>query len=150
MTGDVHMMMNREFDEIVAHAATQTVADHRWLHELVEARKKCGLTQKQVAELIGVSQPTVAAFERYDNDPRLSTIRRYAVAVGVLIKYDVKPMPCTGWAIAVDTPVAVVTATPALLHVEEFGANDSLLRALHHAAGGSAADSNRTDFALAS
>lgn len=84
-------MLNRDYNEIVAHAACQAEADDQLRYELVMARKRAGLTQEQVAELTGVKQPTVAAFERYDNDPRLSTLRRYALAVGVLIKYDVEP-----------------------------------------------------------
>lgn len=150
MTGAGDRLLNRDYSEIVAHAANQAEADDQLRYELVQARKRAGLTQAQVAELTGVKQPTIAAFERYDNDPRLSTLRRYAVAVGVLIKYDVEPQACTGWALAVDTPVAVITPTPALLNVEEFGANDSMVRAMRHAVVESAADSKRTDFALAS
>ncbi len=45
-------------------------------------RKKHHLTQADVAERMGVSQPTVAEFERYDANPTLSAIRRYALAVG--------------------------------------------------------------------
>ena len=150
MTGAGERMLNRDYNEIVAHAACQAEADDQLRYELVMARKRAGLTQEQVAELTGVKQPTVAAFERYDNDPRLSTLRRYAVAVGVLIKYDVEPQPCTGWVIAVDSPVTVSTPVPAPLRVEEFGANDSIVRAVRHAVVESAADSQRTDFALAS
>lgn len=49
--------------------------------DLIRMRKKHHLTQAEVAERMGVSQPTVAAFERYDSNPTLSTIRRYALAV---------------------------------------------------------------------
>ncbi|MFD6163694.1 helix-turn-helix domain-containing protein [Oerskovia sp. NPDC060287] len=52
------------------------------LSELVKLRKKHRLTQAEVAERMGVSQPTVAGFERYDANPTLSTVRRYALAVG--------------------------------------------------------------------
>lgn len=53
---------------------------------LVDARLRKGLTQLDVAERIGVSQATIAEFEnaRYPN-PRLSTVRRYALAVGVVM-----------------------------------------------------------------
>jgi len=57
---------------------------------LVEQRKLHELTQAEVAERMGVSQPTVAAFERYDANPTLSTIRRYALAVGASIEHTVK------------------------------------------------------------
>lgn len=64
-------------------------ADHELHAALLRARRQQNLTQVQVAELMGVKQPTVASFERYDNDPRLSTIRRYAHAVGVTISHTV-------------------------------------------------------------
>lgn len=47
------------------------------------------MSQAEVAQLIGVSQPTIAIFERYDNDPKLSTLYRYAHAVGATIKHTV-------------------------------------------------------------
>ena len=49
-----------------------------FLRTLVDLRKQSGLTQKDVAERIGVTQPTVAEFEHYDANPRLDTILRYA------------------------------------------------------------------------
>lgn len=59
------------------------------LERLVAMRKKHNLTQEVVAERMGVSQPTVAAFERYDANPTLSTIRRYALSVGAMIESNV-------------------------------------------------------------
>ncbi len=38
---------------------------------------------------MGVKQPTVAKFEREDNDPRLYTLRRYTLAVGATIAHQV-------------------------------------------------------------
>ncbi len=56
---------------------------------LVHARRGAGLTQADVAKLLGVSQQAINKFERYDSDPKLSTIRRYANAVGVLVEHRV-------------------------------------------------------------
>ncbi|MDN5558781.1 MAG: helix-turn-helix domain-containing protein [Ruaniaceae bacterium] len=42
-----------------------------------------------MAKLLGVSQQAINKFERYDSDPKLSTIRRYANAVGVLVEHRV-------------------------------------------------------------
>ena len=44
------------------------------LKQLVDLRKHHGLSQQEVANRMGVSQPTVAAFERYDANPTLSSI----------------------------------------------------------------------------
>jgi transcriptional regulator with XRE-family HTH domain len=64
--------------------------DSRFHETLVRLRKDRGLTQEQVAERMHVSQPAVASFERIENDPKLSTIRRYAMAVGLLIDHVVE------------------------------------------------------------
>lgn len=64
-------------------------SDRELLHRLVEVRRERGLSQGQVGELMGVSQPTVAAFEAHDSNPRLSTIRRYAHAVQALVEHSV-------------------------------------------------------------
>ncbi len=59
------------------------------LRELVALRKRHGLSQEQVAERMAITQPAVAALERYDSNPTMSTIRRYAVAVEARIKTTV-------------------------------------------------------------
>lgn len=87
-------MTNKRFDNDPnspsrTRALALARADEELHAKLLRAREQQGLTQAQVAELMGVSQPTVASFERYDNDPRLSTIRRYAHAVGVTISHKV-------------------------------------------------------------
>jgi len=75
--------------------------------KLLKARQLQRMTQKHVAELLGVTQPTVAAFERYDNDPKLSSILSYAHAVGATISMSVSLDGVEvdlGW-----TPIAQVT-----------------------------------------
>lgn len=60
---------------------------------LVKARKEAGLTQTEVAQLMGVSQPTVSEFERClgDDGPRIATIQRYARAVEMRITWRIGP-----------------------------------------------------------
>lgn len=60
-------------------------ADFDFMRELVRLRKENGLSQQDVATRLGISQASIADFERYDNDPKLSTIRRYAHAIEVLV-----------------------------------------------------------------
>jgi len=61
------------------------------LKQLVDLRTHHGLSQQEVANRMGVSQPTVAAFERYDANPTLSSIARYAMAVeaGLALGLDI-------------------------------------------------------------
>ncbi len=56
------------------------------LAELLKARKGAGLTQADVAQRMGVSQPVLARIEsslgNLNHAPSLSTLRRYAQACG--------------------------------------------------------------------
>lgn len=81
-------------DDLVAAAQALATADERMRYLLVQARKAAGMTQRDVAEALGVRQATIAGFERHDNDPRLSTIRRYALAVGATVEHRVG---CPAW-----------------------------------------------------
>lgn len=49
---------------------------------LRQARRKSGLSQRRLAELSGVPQPTIAAIERGRQDPRFATIKRLLAACG--------------------------------------------------------------------
>lgn len=49
---------------------------------LVEARSRLGLSQTEVAARMGTSQSAVARLESGDADVRLSTLERYAAALG--------------------------------------------------------------------
>lgn len=72
--------------EALERRAEALVEAHRvLLRDLVKMRRKHNLTQSEVAERMSVSQPTVAAFERYDANPTLATVRRYALAVGACL-----------------------------------------------------------------
>jgi len=64
-------------------------ADDRLLEDLVIMRKCKRMTQSDVAELMQRSKTAVSNFERLGSDPHLSTIRRYAAAVGALITHTV-------------------------------------------------------------
>ncbi|MBA3867700.1 MAG: XRE family transcriptional regulator [Anaerolineae bacterium] len=61
-----------------------------WL-QLVEARQSAGLTQKQMAERLGVSQAQVARIEKEDYDSyTLTTLRKYVAALGDGFSLEVK------------------------------------------------------------
>jgi transcriptional regulator with XRE-family HTH domain len=81
-------------DDLVAAATQLAQADEHMRYLLVRARKDAELSQRDVARALGIKQSSVAAFERHDNDPRLSTIRRYALAVGAKVEHRVT---CASW-----------------------------------------------------
>jgi len=66
-------------------------ADMALMDDLVEMRVRRGLTQRDVGDIMGVSQPTVAEFEADGSNPCLSTIRRYALAVQAQVRHSVQP-----------------------------------------------------------
>jgi DNA-binding XRE family transcriptional regulator len=65
--------------------------DRKMKSELIALRQRAGLTQANVADMLGISQQAVNKLERYDSDPKLSTLRRYANAVGALVEHHVVP-----------------------------------------------------------
>lgn len=82
-------LQDRDLDDLVEHAARLAQADDELRWALIQSRREAGLSQRDVAEIMGVRQPTVATFESQDNDPRLSTLRRYALAVGADVAHQV-------------------------------------------------------------
>ncbi|MFA4052637.1 helix-turn-helix domain-containing protein [Mycobacteroides chelonae] len=107
----------RELDDIARAAGVDTdsaeyrlatalaEADGDLLEQLVEARKAKGLTQQVVAERMRRDKSAVSNFERLGTDPHLSTIRRYAAAIGMMIRHDVRDF---------DTEVSYSESTPIL------------------------------------
>lgn len=68
---------------LIRERAKHLSQDHRQLMaELVKARVEVGMSQSDIAEIMGVTQQRVSQLEKYDADPKLSTVRRYANAVG--------------------------------------------------------------------
>ncbi len=54
------------------------------IEEIKRRRKKLGITQKKLAELVGVSQPLIARIESGDLDPKLSLVKRIFEVLGEL------------------------------------------------------------------
>jgi len=69
--------------ETVFPGFAQMAASRRALaEELVTRRRELGLSQTQVAARMGTSQSAVARLETGRGDIRLSTLERYAAALG--------------------------------------------------------------------
>jgi predicted transcriptional regulator len=61
------------------------------IRELVSARLDGGLSQTEIAARMGTSQSAVARLESGDLDARLSTLERYAAALGRTVEWQVRP-----------------------------------------------------------
>lgn len=55
---------------------------------MLDARRKAGLTQAQVAERMGVKQPVVAKLEGGKSNVSFDTLKRYAHATGCKVKVE--------------------------------------------------------------
>ncbi|MDN4641355.1 helix-turn-helix transcriptional regulator [Agreia sp. PsM10] len=71
-------------------ALTLTENDAYLVRDLIDLRIRLNMSQRDVADRLGVTQATISAFERHDNDPKLSTIRRYALAIGAVVAHSVE------------------------------------------------------------
>ncbi|MEG1226692.1 MAG: XRE family transcriptional regulator [Hafnia sp.] len=56
---------------------------------LSQLRNELQISQSELASAMGVKQPTLAKMEQPDNDPRLSTLKRYVTALGGELSIDV-------------------------------------------------------------
>ncbi len=56
---------------------------------LSQLREELSMSQTELAQAIGVSQPTIAKMEHPENDPRLSTLKRYVAALGGELSIDI-------------------------------------------------------------
>ena len=54
--------------------------------ELIEARRRQGISQKQLEELSGVSQPVIARMERGTTNPQVSTLMKVLRPLGLTIR----------------------------------------------------------------
>jgi len=88
----------RDFlDELVARGAAKdpgfprlvkaAVARRELLRRLGRRRVQLGFSQAEIAEQMGTSQPAVARLESGDVDARVSTLERFAGAVGMRLEY---------------------------------------------------------------
>lgn len=88
MARTLEELLARENPEIVA--AAQKKADAALFDiRLAALREQLEKTQSEVADAMGVKQPTVAGLEKAGQDLRLSSLKRYVEAVGGRLRIDV-------------------------------------------------------------
>jgi predicted transcriptional regulator len=62
---------------------------HALSGQLTALRRELGVSQAEVATRMGTSQSAVARFEAGDLDARLSTLERYAAALGGTLEWRI-------------------------------------------------------------
>ncbi len=69
---------------------------------LIQARKRAGITQAEMARRAGTSQPVISAYERGRRDPSIETLRRLVQATGAQLELGVGPWAESGLPPAAD------------------------------------------------
>lgn len=86
--------MNERRHDPVLPGFKQMAARRRALaDDLVARRVAVGMTQTEVAARMGTSQSAVARMEAGESDLRLSTVERYAAAVGFVVDWSLRAEP---------------------------------------------------------
>lgn len=89
--------MARTLQEIIASEKPEVVSQAKELASemmlnihLAELRKSAEKSQVQIAETLGVKQPTVAGMEKLGQDIKLSSLKKYVEATGGKLKLDIE------------------------------------------------------------
>lgn len=89
--------MPRTLDQLIASESPEVVnratekADAMLLElRLAEVRRLVEMTQAEMAEALGVKQPTIAGMEKGGQDLRLSSLKRYVEAIGGKVRLDIE------------------------------------------------------------
>lgn len=104
----INLMADLGFDESAedikkARSAAKMYAGV--IDALVACRKRIGISQKRVAELMGTTQSAVSDFESVNSDARFSTLIRYAQAVDCDMVIELEPHSPFAW-VDVKMPMA--------------------------------------------
>jgi DNA-binding XRE family transcriptional regulator len=89
--------MGRTLEQLIAEEKPEVVAQAQVMAtdillniHLAELRERVQKTQVEMAQALGVKQPTVAGMEKAGRDLKLSTLKRYVEAAGGKLHLDVE------------------------------------------------------------
>lgn len=89
--------MARKLEDMLAERSAKSqarikkMADEMLMEVRIQAiREAVALSQAQMADAMGISQPSVAALERRGADMKLSSMKRYVEAAGGKLRIDIE------------------------------------------------------------
>lgn len=89
--------MARTLDKLISEQKPEIVKNARKKAEdmvlgihLAQLRERMQITQEDMANTLGVKQPTIAGMERKGRDVKLSTLKRYVEGAGGKLTVDVE------------------------------------------------------------
>ena len=62
--------------------------EHTIIQAIIDARKKNGMTQKELSENTGISQGDISKLERGNANPSLLTLQRLAAGMGMVLRIE--------------------------------------------------------------
>ena len=65
--------------------------EYNTIQAMIDARKKCNMTQKELAEKTGIDQSDISKIERGNANPSLSTLKRLAEGMDMILKLEFIP-----------------------------------------------------------
>ena len=65
--------------------------EYNTIQAIIDARKKCNMTQKELAEKTGIDQSDISKIERGNANPSLSTLKRLAEGMDMILKLEFIP-----------------------------------------------------------
>jgi DNA-binding XRE family transcriptional regulator len=89
MSKTLEQLIAGQTPEVVAKAQTQAQEMLLNIH-LAELRERVQKTQNEMAQELGLKQPTVAVMEKQGRDIKLSTLKRYVEATGSKLRIDIE------------------------------------------------------------
>jgi len=61
------------------------------IQAMIDARKRCNMTQKELAEKTGINQADISKIETGNANPALSTLKRLAEGMDMILKLEFIP-----------------------------------------------------------
>lgn len=89
MGRSLEQILSSEKQNVVESAKAQASDMLLDIH-LASLRERVDLTQKEVAEAMGIKQPSVAGMEKIGQDVKLSTLKKYVEATGGKLNLDIE------------------------------------------------------------
>lgn len=82
------LLANRSLE---SQARIKQMADELFIeNQLALIREELEISQKELAEILGIKQPSLSAIENRGNDLKISTMKKYIEAMGGKLRIDVE------------------------------------------------------------
>lgn len=116
MANELLGLLGMDPDEPHTQRALRDAAEvERLVDTLVSLRTRLGISQAEVAAEMETTQSAVSKFERAGGDPRISTLQRYAAAIGARVRFGVgsSASRIPAWRASYEIPAPVESRTEA-------------------------------------